>query len=445
MKKYLLLSLFFILCITAQAGHVMIDTVYFSKVYYPGTQRTIRISVPDQYRATSPACLYVGLDGVKCRAPEVIDSLIAVGKMPATIGLFIEAGMVKNSRGEVVRHNRSNEFDMTTPTFAQFVEEELLPLVESITLADGRQLKISRDGSDHMIFGFSSGDIAAFNAAWQRPDLFQRVFCSIGTFVSMRGGNDMNVYVRKHEPKPIRLYLHDGENDVWNPIFGHWYEANRMMASALDFAGYDVGYDWNDGGHDERRTNEIFASVMEWMWRDWPMPIMCGESKNELIDQLQISNDNNAWICDPIDSDDIPLVYDTLRAVYPDGSLGVIPHKGTNCLWQYVIDGDGRRLYGQPFYWLHSYSNGQLKIGPMAFDGDGYLYVVTDSGVQILDQNGRVRAILSQPDIDPEYCLSMTIEDGRINVYTVESTVYWRSLNIKAPVAGTRPKPQGAG
>ena len=81
----------------------------------------------------------------------------------------------------------------------------------------------------------------------------------------------------------------------------------------------------------------------------------------------------------------------------------------------------------------------------MAFDGDGYLYVVTNAGVQILDHNGRVRAILSQPDIDPEYCLSMTIEDGRLNIYTVESTVYWRHLNIKAPVAGVRPKGQGAG
>ena len=167
--------------------------------------------------------------------------------MPVTIGVFVEAGVVKNKRGEVMRFNRSNEFDMTDAHFAQFIEEELLPFVEGITLPDGRRVRLSKDGADRMIFGLSSGGIASFNVAWQRPDLFKRVFCSIGTFVSMRGGNDLQALVRKHEPLPIRLFLHDGENDVWNPIFGHWYEANKLMASALDFAGYDVRYDWTEG------------------------------------------------------------------------------------------------------------------------------------------------------------------------------------------------------
>lgn len=445
MKKLISILLLMSTTLMAHAEYTIVDTIYYSNGIYLGTERVVKVYVPGKYTGEPPACLYLGLDGVQCRAPEVIDSLIAVGKMPVTIGVFVEAGVVKNKRGEVMRFNRSNEFDMTDAHFAQFIEEELLPFVEGITLPDGRRVRLSKDGDDRMIFGLSSGGIASFNVAWQRPDLFKRVFCSIGTFVSMRGGNDLQALVRKHEPLPIRLFLHDGENDVWNPIFGHWYEANKLMASALDFAGYDVRYDWNDGGHDGRRTNQIYASVMEWLWHDWPMPINRGMSKNGLLTDLQVSDYDGEWTCDPIDSDDIPLVYDTLRAVYPDGTLGVIPHKGTNCLWQYYIDEEGNRLYGQPFYWLHSYDNSQLKIGPMAFDGDGYLYVVTNAGVQILDHNGRVRAILSQPDIDPEYCLSMTIEDGRLNIYTVESTVYWRHLNIKAPVAGVRPKGQGAG
>ena len=83
--------------------------------------------------------------------------------------------------------------------------------------------------------------IAAFTAAWFRPDLFRRVFSGVGTFVTMRGGNDLQMWVRKREPQPLKICLQDGTEDVWNPIFGHWYEGNQMLASALQFAGYLFG------------------------------------------------------------------------------------------------------------------------------------------------------------------------------------------------------------
>ncbi len=143
---------------------------------YPATSHSFTVTVPDQYDASEPAALYLGLDGILCNAPDVIDTLIASGQMPVTIGVFLQPGVVKDSCGNILRYNRSNEFDAIDGTFARFLETELLPAVQTLKLDDGRQIKITENPDKRMIFGLSSGGIAAFAAAWNRPDLFRRVF-----------------------------------------------------------------------------------------------------------------------------------------------------------------------------------------------------------------------------------------------------------------------------
>ena len=80
------------------AGHVLIDGVLEESAIYPGTVHTLQVYVPDQYDGKEPAALYVGLDGVLCNAPQVMDSLIAEGKMPCTIGVFLQPGVIKDAR-----------------------------------------------------------------------------------------------------------------------------------------------------------------------------------------------------------------------------------------------------------------------------------------------------------------------------------------------------------
>ena len=266
---------------------------------YPGTERNIKVYVPEQYDGSKPACLYVGLDGILCNAPKVFDKLIAEGKMPVTIGIFVQPGVVYaknkakataeayNSAKKVIRYNRSNEFDYTDGRFAEFLNNEIIPFVERKAVIEGKdiKIKISDNPNDRSIFGLSSGGIAAFNAAWFHPELFRRVFSGVGTFVSMRGGNDLQMLVRKCEPKPLRIFLQDGSNDVWNATFGHWYEANQMLSTALDFAGYDTRYDWSDGGHSVKRAAEIFEDVMIWLWADYPAPIKAGITKNDFLNK----------------------------------------------------------------------------------------------------------------------------------------------------------------
>jgi enterochelin esterase-like enzyme len=441
MKRQLTIWMVCLHVVMAWGGHIMIDGAYTSTEFgiYPGTTRTYQVYVPDQYDGTTPACLYVGLDGVLCNAPAVMDSLIAAGKMPVTIGIFLQPGVIRDAQGEVIRYNRSNEFDNITPTFAEFLESDLLPHALSLVTPDGRMLHVSPIGNDHMIFGLSSGGIAAFTAAWHRPDLFARVFSGVGTFVAMRGGNDLQALVRKHEPKPLRIFLQDGTNDVWNPLFGHWYEGNRMLASALQFAGYDCDFDWSDGGHNVKRSTEIFAQVMEWMWRDWPQPIQAGTTQNDFLAPLLIPDEDWQISYEPYLGQ--PFLRDSL--VSPDSSIVVIDILPTdNILMQGIYHKNQAATSVQDFYYLH---NPDVTYD-WAFDANGNLWVLTDNGLQICDQNGRVRGILALPRLEGGVSETniLTIEDGKVTLQ-FDYVRFTRRLNVKAPVPGQRPKSQGQG
>lgn len=256
-----------------------------SKIF-PGTVRDYWIYVPRQYDPAKPACLYVNQDGIQYNAPAVFDELIHRKEMPVTIGVFVMHGRVKAPSDQALdRFNRSYEYDGLGDNYARFLIEELLPEVEKKTASDGRPIKLSQDGNDRGIGGASSGAICAFTAAWERPDSFRRVFSSIGTYVGLRGGNDYPTLVRKTEPKPLRVFLEDGSNDL-NIYGGDWWMANQEMERALTFAGYQVNHVWGEGGHNTNQATKIFPEAMRWLWKDWPKPIEAGRGSQQLQDVL---------------------------------------------------------------------------------------------------------------------------------------------------------------
>ena len=434
-----ILTLFFLAAaLCATAGHTLLDGTLEQSTVYPGTVHTFQVYIPDQYNGKKEAALYVGLDGVLCRAPEVMDSLIAAGRMPVTIGVFLQPGVIKDDEGTVLRYNRCYEFDSTTGLFARFLETEVLPAVEKMKTARGKAIRLSRQPQDRMIFGLSSGGIAAFNAAWHRPDLFGKVFTGVGTFVAMRGGNDLQALVRKTEPQPLRVFIQDGCNDAWNPLFGHWYEGNQMLASALEFAGYDVKCDWSDGGHNVTRSTQIFPQVMEWMWRDWPAAQTVGETQNDFLKELYCAEDRG-WEIASEGMKGKPVT----RIIYPDlTNIAMIPTTPGNTVWQYLLK-DGQPTCGEPFYWLHNDDSRPLDIQTITFDGNGNLWAVTNLGIQVCDQNGRVRAILRMPpDIGP--INEISISGGY--VWLLTDALNWRRrLNVASPILGIRPESQGQG
>ena len=174
-----LLTILAVVALKMAAGHTLIDGMLEQSNFYGGTVHTFQVYVPDKYDGKRPAALYVGLDGVLCNAPQVMDSLIAARKMPMTIGVFLQPGIVKAADGTVLRYNRCYEFDSTNDCFVRFLDEEVLPAVEQMTTAQGKPIRLSRRPQDRMIFGLSSGGIAAFNAAWHRPDLFGKVWAPL--------------------------------------------------------------------------------------------------------------------------------------------------------------------------------------------------------------------------------------------------------------------------
>jgi len=264
-----------------------------SKVF-PGTSRELTVYVPKQYDPAKPACVYVNQDGVQWNAPVVFDNLIARGELPVIIGVFVRPGVVKAGRSDAAldRFNRSLEYDGLGDGYARFLLDELLPFVETKTAPDGRPIRLSQSGVDRAIGGSSSGAIAAFTAAWERPDAFSRVFSNVGTFVGLRGGDIYPTLIRKYEPRGLRVYLVDGSND--NNIYaGDWWMANQTMERALTFSGYEVAHVWGEGGHNGKHGTAVFPDAIRWLWQGWPAAVgQAAPTKNAFLAALLIPGEN---------------------------------------------------------------------------------------------------------------------------------------------------------
>jgi sugar lactone lactonase YvrE/enterochelin esterase-like enzyme len=243
-----------------------------SKIF-PGTVRDYWVYVPAQYTPDKPACVmvfedgksYVSEDG-RARIPIVFDNLIAKHDMPVTIAILIDPGVLKGAApGQTSRLNRSYEYDALSDRYARFLLEEILPEV-------AKRYTLSTNPSDRAISGGSSGGICSFTVAWTHPEAFRRVLSFIGSFADLRGGDIYPALIRKTEPKPIRVFLQDGNHDL-NNFAGDWWLSNQAMASALAYAGYDYKFVAGDKDHDMIQGGAIMPDALRWLWRDYPQPI----------------------------------------------------------------------------------------------------------------------------------------------------------------------------
>ncbi len=245
----------------------------FSKsAIFPGSVRNFAVFIPAQYDGSKPACVYVKTDGYNPIEKGLLETLIAAKRMPVTIGVFVESGnlppTVKNTMG---RRNRCFEYDGMGDNNVRFLVDELLPFV-----AKTYDLRLSSSGNDRCIAGGSSGGITAFNAAWERPEAFSRVYANSGSFVAFRGGHEFPTLVRKFEAKPIRAYLTTGTNDMEN-CAGDWFLLDQEMDKALRFSGYDYFFRIIKGGH-VAGYYDYFSEAMSFIWKDWPKPVQAGPS-----------------------------------------------------------------------------------------------------------------------------------------------------------------------
>jgi len=250
---------------------------------YPGTQHTYWVYVPAQYDPAVPAALMVFQDGQAfkdengdMRAHHVMDNLIYRREIPVMIGVFINPGRTPEQPEPNLQEwgdrttNRPAEYNSLDDKYARVITEELMPALY-------KEYNISKDPEMHGIGGSSSGAIAAFTVAWERPDHFRKVLSNVGSFVNLRGGHVYPEKVLGSEKKPIRVYLCDGRNDnrgLRNGVYDEkrdWFYQNVRLMKALTQKGYDVNYSWSMNLHGQKYGGMIMPEMMRWLWRDGPV------------------------------------------------------------------------------------------------------------------------------------------------------------------------------
>ncbi len=413
-------------------GKLLRGTFSASKIF-PGTKREYAIYVPHQYKRSRPACLMVVQDGLKFikekgdwKMPIVFDNLIHRGEMPVTIGLFVEPGVVPASNDNALaRYNRSFEYDAVDDRYARFLLNEMLPMVE-------KDYRISKLPDDRAICGSSSGGIAAFNVAWQRPDKFRRVFTTVGTYIGLRGAHEMATLVRKSEPKPLRVFLQDGSNDL-NIYCGDWWIANQGMLSALNFSGYEVNHIWGEGGHNGKHGGAILPDAMRWLWKDWPKAVETHiqDSRSRASEMLI---DGQGWELVSKDKRFLGAVAsdNSGNVFFSDRLAGTI----------YKLDADGNETQFWPSNESDASSdsnNGRepVKINGIAVGPSGQVYASLFAQGKVIELNadGKVVATLKS-EIKPSGIVAA--HDGTVYFTDVKSRSVWmKSSDGECEIAGT--------
>ena len=402
---------------------------------YPGTQREILVYVPRQYDGSKPACLLVCMDGILYDATTVMDNLIASGEMPVTIGVFVNPGVVYDEDGEVVRYNRCKEFDSTDDSFATFLENEVLTKVEGMQTESGKTIHLSLDANDRAITGASSGGIAAFTAAWNRPDLFSRVYTTVGTFVAMRGGHEYPAIVRKTEPKPLRIYMQDGWYDVWNPIFGEWFEYNLLMESAFNFAGYEVFHHWNRGNHSIKYGTLAFPDAMRWLWKGYPAKVQKGWSNNGMLQDILLKDEDWQEIALPmaIDSElyataDSSVVFASRAHIYKVSHVHTCTHVGVLKTGERLL-GNGLTARGSSLYKEGvKVAEGLSGLQAVQELADGKYLALCDGKAKSRDNVWVLHAGTKALAIAPDYRMCVT---GEENTHHLISTIIGKGGEMK--------------
>lgn len=250
----------------------------WTSTVFPKTTRDWWIYVPAQYQPDGTAAVMVFQDGHNYinqkgnwRVPTVFDNLIARGEMPVTVAIFVDPGHdpakgAPKSPGS--GSNRGFEYNSLGDRYAQFLLTEILPEVE-------RQFPLSHDPEQRALCGSSSGGIASFTVAWERPDQFRKVLSTAGSFVNLAGGDAYPALIRKTERKPLRVFQQDSSGDLDNQ-FGNWPLANQQLHAALRYMGYDAKLEFAEGyGHNAIHGGSIFPDALRWLWRkEKPVPVI---------------------------------------------------------------------------------------------------------------------------------------------------------------------------
>jgi enterochelin esterase-like enzyme len=238
----------------------------------------VAVYVPKQYVPGTAAPFIVGADGIDKGLFTALDNLIAQHKVPVMIAISIG-----NGSGDAQGSERGLEYDTMSGLYAEFVEKEVLPLVEKEA-----SVKLTKDPEGRATMGGSSGGSAALIMAWYHPDLYHRVLTYSGTYVNQQypwnpetpgGAWDFHAKLIPNSPvKPIRLWMEVGDRDNYNPNImtddmHDWVVANENMAKVLAAKGYHYQFVFarNAGHTDGSVKRQTLPEALEYVWQGYPI------------------------------------------------------------------------------------------------------------------------------------------------------------------------------
>jgi len=238
--------------------------------------RRVAVFVPAQYVAGTAAPFIVGADGPDQLLFTVLTNLIAQKRVPVMIAVSIG-----NGSGDAQGSQRGLEYDTMSGRYAEFVETEVLPLVESQC-----NVKLTKNPDGRATMGGSSGGSAALIMAWYHPELYHRVLTYSGTYVNQQWPPSAETphgawefherLIPKSPAKPIRIWMEVGDRDLLNPNvmrdnMHDWVLANENMARVLAAKGYRYQFVFaRNAGHTDRTAKQqTLPEALEWLWRGY--------------------------------------------------------------------------------------------------------------------------------------------------------------------------------
>jgi len=235
--------------------------------------RHVAVYVPKQYVSGTAAPFIVGADGPDRALFTALDNLIAQHRLPVMIAISIG-----NGGGDAQGSERGLEYDTMSGLYAEFVEKEVLPLVEK-----QYNVKLTKDPEGRATMGNSSGGSAALAMAWYHPELYHRVLTYSGSYVNSQwppnpetphGAWEFHEDLLRNNPrKPIRLWMEVGDRDLYtpDPMQNDHVVANEYMARELAAKGYHYQFVFaQNAGHGDRAVKQqTLPEALEYLWQGY--------------------------------------------------------------------------------------------------------------------------------------------------------------------------------
>ena len=240
--------------------------------------RRVTVYVPKQYVSGTAAPFIVGADGPDQALFTVLDNLIAQRRVPAMIAISIS-----NGGGDAQGSERGLEYDTMSGRYAEFVETEVIPLVEK-----QYNVKLTKDPDGRATMGGSSGGSCALIMAWYHPELYHRVLTYSGTYVNQQWPSNPQIphgawefherLIPNNPAKPLRIWMEVGDRDLLNPNsmrdnMHDWVVANENMARVLAAKGYHYQFVFaRNAGHTDRAVKQqTLPEALEYIWQGYPV------------------------------------------------------------------------------------------------------------------------------------------------------------------------------